>query len=105
MSFQSIINILINMQLEYKFLKGNESQLKKTLDRYKTGDLNILLVNTRNYGCGINLENTTDIIMFHKVESETEKQVIGRAQRHGRSTSLKVWYLLYENEIHSRRNI
>jgi SNF2 family DNA or RNA helicase len=100
MSFSSITNILDNMNVKYAYLKGNEAHILKLLDKYKnTNELNVLLVNSRNYGSGLNLENTTDIIMFHKVESETEKQVIGRASRIGRTCPLNVWYLLYDNEI------
>lgn len=99
MSFSSVTNILDNLQIRYAYLKGNEHHIKKTLERYKQENLSVLLVNTRNYGSGLNLENTTDIIMFHKVESETEKQVLGRAQRYGRTCPLKVHYLLYDNEI------
>jgi hypothetical protein len=99
MSFGNIIDILNDLKVKYAFLKGNESHIRKTLDRYKNEDLNVLLVNCRNYGSGLNLENTSDIVMFHKVESETEKQVIGRAARIGRQGPLNVWYLLYENEM------
>lgn len=100
MSFPVVTNILDSQNIKYAFLKGNESHIRKTIQRYKEEDLNVLLVNCRNYGSGLNLENTSDIIMFHKVESETEKQVIGRAARIGRSGPLNVWYLLYDNEIH-----
>jgi hypothetical protein len=37
--------------------------------------------------------------MFHKFDAEIEKQVIGRAQRCGRTTTLNIHYLLNENEI------
>jgi SNF2 family DNA or RNA helicase len=99
MSFSNITNILDNIGIKYAYLKGNENHVRKTIERYKTEDLNVLLVNYRNYGSGLNLENTSDIIMFHKVESEMEKQVIGRAARIGRNGSLNVWYLLYDNEL------
>jgi SNF2 family DNA or RNA helicase len=71
------------------------------MNRYKREEVNLLAINSRFYGSGLNLENTTDIIMFHKFDSEVEKQVIGRAQRMGREKALKVWYLLYDNEIHN----
>jgi SNF2 family DNA or RNA helicase len=66
---------------------------------HKPDALNMLFVNARSFGSGLNLENTTDIIMFHKLDSELEKQVIGRAQRFGRSEPLNIWYLLHENEM------
>lgn len=99
MSFQSIASVLTNNRVSYKCLKGNDAQIRKILQRYKNEDLDVLLVNARNFGTGLNLENTTDVVMFHKLNTEIEKQVIGRAQRYGRTTPLSVWYLLHENEI------
>lgn len=98
-SFSNISHVLSTLPLKVAALKGNVGQIKNVVDRYKTGDLNVLLVNAKSYGAGLNLENTQHIIMFHKFDSEIEKQIIGRAHRYGRSEALKVWYLLYENEM------
>lgn len=98
-TFMNIVPILRENNIRFDFIKGNHNQTKCTVDRYKGGQLDVLLVNTRNYGSGMNLENTTDVVMFHKFDSQSETQVIGRAQRFGRTTSLKVHYLLYQNEI------
>ena len=98
-TFDSVCNVLDKNKMTYKYLKGNESQIRTTMHSYKnTSDLSCLFINARNFGSGLNLENTTDIIMFHKLDSEIEKQVVGRAQRYGRSQSLNIWYLLHENE-------
>ncbi len=82
--------------IKYDKLKGNN--IKNTVDKYKNNDLNVLLLNSRYYGSGLNLENTTDIVLFHKLDSEIEKQVIGRAQRCGRTTPLNIWYMLHKSE-------
>lgn len=96
-TFVVIENILRELNIKYGFLKGN--CLKNTLDKYKRSkNINVLLVNSRSYGSGLNLENTTDVILFHKFDGQIENQVIGRAQRPGRTTPLNVWYLLHENE-------
>ena len=97
-SFERIISI-INNDYKYSYLKGNKYIIQKILKEYKEGDLDILLVNIHNYGSGLNLENTTDIIMFHKFDANIEEQVIGRAQRFGRENSLNIYYLLNQNEI------
>jgi SNF2 family DNA or RNA helicase len=74
--------------------------INSKIDKYKTDkEFNILLINSRYFGCGINLELTTDIILFHKFDTSLEKQVLGRAQRPGRKSPLNVWYLLNENEL------
>ena len=96
-TFQNISIILEKNNLSYDYLKG--IGINNIINKYKhTNDNNILLVNTKAYGCGLNLENTTDIIMFHKFDSQDEKQIIGRAQRPGRIAQLSLWYLLHANE-------
>lgn len=98
-SFTQIYDILRKLRIQYEHLKGNASQINATLQRYKQGSVDVLMINTRFYGSGLNLENTTDVMMFHKFDTEIEKQVIGRAHRMGRTDPLRVWYFLHENEI------
>lgn len=96
-TFQNISTILDNNGLTYDYLKG--IGINNIIEKYKYSNKhNILLVNTKAYGSGLNLENTTDIIMFHKFDSQIEKQIIGRAQRPGRTSPLSLWYLLHANE-------
>lgn len=97
--FMSILPHLQEKNMKYSLLKGNGNVVNNIIKIYKEGDLDVLLVNPNHYGCGMNLENTTDIIMFHKFDTQMEKQIIGRANRYGRTTSLNVWYLLHENEM------
>lgn len=97
-SFDNIIPILKLNGISYDYLKGNGNHINNVIESYKNGSINVLLVNTRYYGSGFNMENTSDIIMFHKFDTEIEKQVIGRAQRFGRTNNLNVWYLLHDNE-------
>lgn len=97
-SFDNIYPILQSNNISYDYLKGNGNHINNVIDKYKNGNVNVLLVNTRYYGSGFNMENTSDIIMFHKFDTEIEKQVIGRAQRFGRTSPLNIWYLLHENE-------
>ena len=100
-TFTHVTPVLDALELRYDFLKGNTSKTNKVVSDYRTTDLKILLVNARNFGCGLNLENTSDIIMFHKFDNEIEKQVVGRANRFGNNGRLKVWYLVHDNEISS----
>jgi len=95
----TIHDILTDIGRDYKMLKGTSAAVSNIIERYKNGDLNTLYINPEAYGSGLNLENTTDLIMLHKFDTGIEHQVIGRAQRYGRKTPLRVWYLLYENEM------
>jgi hypothetical protein len=46
----------------------------------------------------------SDIIIYHEMNKELETQIIGRAQRIGRTEPLNVYYLLHENEKHNVTN-
>ena len=96
-SFGRMIPYLDTCGLKYATIKGNS--VNETIRKYRSDELDALLVNSRNYGSGLNLENTTDVILFHKFENQLEQQIIGRAQRPGRTSVLNVWYLLNENEM------
>jgi hypothetical protein len=100
-SFRKITRKLTDDNIQYAFLKGNKYQIENKLQEYRTGSLQVLLINGSFYGSGLNLENTTDLVLFHKCNSEIEKQVIGRAQRLGRTCALNIWYLIHENEVNS----
>jgi hypothetical protein len=94
-----ITNILTKWNLSYARIKGSGIMIYNTVEQYKTGDVNTLLINSKYFGSGMNLENTTDIIIIHKMQSDVEMQVIGRAQRFGRVGNLRVWKLYYQNEV------
>jgi SNF2 family DNA or RNA helicase len=97
-SLTQITGITRRVNVEMSYLKGNSAQVNCIVERYKSGSIDALLINPRFYGSGLNLEMTTDVVMFHKFDTEIEAQVIGRAQRFGRRAPLNVWYLLHDNE-------
>ena len=97
--FQYIETICIDNEISYIDLdKGNIKDIDKVVYEYKFGNAKILLSNSTLFGCGMNFENSTDIIFVHKMNDSMEKQVIGRAQRMGRKNRLNIIYLQYENE-------
>ena len=79
-------------------MKGSSHHINKLISDYKNGDLDIILLNSLNFGAGFNLENTTDIVLYHKMADDIEMQAIGRGQRFGRSEALNVWKLRFEDE-------
>jgi hypothetical protein len=56
------------------------------------------MLNAQYFGAGMNLQMTTDLVIYHRFSNEMEEQIIGRAQRLGRKTPLNVYYLLHNNE-------
>lgn len=95
---EKITNILNKWELKYARIKGAGTVITELVNKYKNGNINVLLINSKYFGSGMNLENTSDIIIIHKMQSDIEMQVIGRAQRYGREGSLRVWKLYYQNE-------
>lgn len=78
---------------------GNIPAMDATLNQYKNGDVQVLMVNSSMYGCGMNLENTTDIVFLHALPESRREQVVGRAQRYGRLGKLNVWDIYHQNEL------
>ena len=97
--FQYIIEICNLNDIQYVDLdKGNIKDIDNAVNNYKYGNAKILLSDSSLFGCGMNFENSTDILFVHKMNKKMESQVIGRAQRIGRKSVLNVIYLEYENE-------
>ena len=97
-TFDNIIIKLAENNIRYAMLKGTSSHINKIIEEYKNGSLNLIFLNTQYFGSGFNLENTTDIVLYHNMTTDIENQAIGRGQRFGRTTPLNVWKLLYPDE-------
>jgi len=97
--FNDIKKLFIKYSIKYIELDdGNVDSINQSVRKYIYGNINVLLLNSNLFGCGLNLQCTTDILFLHKTESVLEKQIIGRAQRMGRVDKLNIWYLMHENE-------
>jgi hypothetical protein len=98
--FEYFKKIAERYHIEYTDLeKGNMVEIDRAVVDYKQGNAKILLCNSTLFGCGMNFENSTDIMFVHKMDTKMEEQVIGRAQRQGRKGKLHIYYLHYENEL------
>lgn len=97
--FNDMKNLLYQYNISHIELDdGNINSIYDSIHNYKYGNINVLLLNSNLFGCGLNLECTTDIVFLHKMDSDLENQIIGRAQRPGRKESLNIWYVMHENE-------
>ena len=92
-SFSVIKKFLDEKSLSYLELRGTKEKRDNVIDSYKTGTVNILLLNTIHSGAGLNLQETSDIILYHRLHEYQKIQVIGRANRIGRKIQLNVHYL------------
>jgi hypothetical protein len=98
----SMVKSIISIK-NYKYMEldgGNIKDLDTIFDSFKQDpDIKILLIDNASFGVGINIEYATDIIFFNKTEHSMKEQIIGRAQRFGRTNKLQVWELGYKNEF------
>ena len=97
-TFDNIQTKLLENNITIGKLQGTPSMINNTIKKFDEGHINVLMLNASNYGSGLNLQMATDIIIYHELNKELETQVIGRAQRLGRTTILNVYYLLNEGE-------
>jgi len=81
-------------------LKGSIRTREKTLAKFKNSDETIsLFLNSKNNGAGINLQECTDIVLYHTMSKSVTTQIIGRANRIGRKEKLFIHHLCIDNHV------
>lgn len=79
-------------------LQGNKDSIAKTLADFEKGSIRILLMNSQSSAAGLNIPSATHLILLHKMGTEEEKQILGRAYRLGRTQPLHFVKLLHNHE-------
>jgi hypothetical protein len=100
-TFTKIEKVLKLHKVKYGILKGGGGAIKNTLDDFQKGKINVIMLNAKHFGAGVNLQCATDIILYHRFSKEIEEQIIGRGQRMGRNDTLNIYYLIHDNESNS----
>lgn len=96
-----IIKHLTDAHVKFWRLQGTSAEISQTAFQFNncTTDC-VLVINSAKHCAGLNLQTATDHIFWHYIENiNVESQVIGRGQRLGRTSCLRVWYLCYDNEM------
>jgi len=93
-TFETITNLLHNNDISFIEIKGTAETRQKNIDKFKFGNIKVAFLNSNIDCSGINLTETTDIILYHKMSEETRQQIVGRANRIGRKNSLVVHHLI-----------
>lgn len=109
-TIQKIKNVLDKNNIIYDKLGGTHKEISQTVNKFTKCEKScVLIVNSIKHCSGLNLQSATDLIFAHKIlDKAIETQVIGRGQRLGRTSQLRVHYMLYENEkkiMMSRNNM
>lgn len=104
--FDDLTKLLKKYNIQFIELdNGNIDEISENVFEYNYGNIHVLLLNSNLFGCGLNLQITTDILFLHKTQHDLQTQIIGRAQRPGRKNKLAVWFLMHENEHYFNEKI
>lgn len=97
-TFYNVTQRLQDTDITHAEIKGSTSQMMKILERFRSGELRVILLNTYHAGSGIDISSATDVVIFHSMGLD-KTQAVGRAQRVGRSIPLHVHNLCYAHEM------
>lgn len=93
-------------EIKFWYLKGSNreiSNISAEFEKYKGSCA--LLINSVTHCAGRNFQMCTDLVFMHVIHDKNiESQVAGRGQRLGRTSTLNIRYLLYENEYNTLIN-
>jgi SNF2 family DNA or RNA helicase len=93
-TFYPVRKLLKANKINFVEIEGRRSFRQKSLHEFKTGNSNVIFLNSQDNSAGLNLQEATDIIIYHKMRGSTLNQIMGRANRIGRTKALKVHHLL-----------
>jgi len=97
-SFQGLREKLETHGIRCELLQGTASRVENLRKLFQKGTVRVLCMNALHVGAGINLEAATDVVLYHRMNVELERQVIGRAVRFERAADLTVTYLVHDDE-------
>ena len=92
-TFKPICNALKDGGVTYAQVTGTITARDKNIEAFKSGKIKVLFLNSINNGAGLNLQEATDIILYHSMSDTIQTQILGRANRIGRKTALTVHHL------------
>jgi hypothetical protein len=97
-SFRGLRATLEKRGIRCELLSGTAARVSRLRREFQEGKVRVLCMNARHVGAGLNLEAASHVVLFHKMNLELEKQVIGRAVRFERDAELQVVHLVHEGE-------
>lgn len=92
-TFDLIRETMRDNDIHFGEIKGSIVSREKIIQEFKENDLNVLFINSLDSGAGINLQEATDLILFHPICDSMFTQIRGRAYRIGRTLPLHIHYL------------
>lgn len=92
-SASNISSLLNKRGISNIILKGTSTrQINRSIEKFRdSNNFNVMLIASHDICAGLNLEFATHLIFYHSIRNESvTAQLVGRAQRIGRKTSLKL---------------
>jgi len=80
---------------------GSAKAIEKGANAFRSGETRVLMADSSLFGCGMDFPFVTDVLIMHDLSADMTHQVIGRAQRPGRTSRLRVFKFLHDNELHA----
>ncbi len=96
-TFELICRSILDLNdITYTTVRGAWKSRSNAIESFKYGDTQVIFLNSSYNAAGINLQEATDIILYHEMEVSTQNQIIGRANRIGRTVPLNVHHIVSE---------
>lgn len=89
-----IRNTLRYHQIPFGEVSGTLRKRENCIQNFKENTCSVLFLNSIHNGAGLDLQEATDIILYHPMMECLETQIIGRAQRIGRTSILRVHHFV-----------
>jgi SNF2 family DNA or RNA helicase len=97
-TFARLTPVFDEKGITYSSVSGTSARIQKIIRDFGEGKHQVLCLNARHFGAGLNIQSASHVILYHRMADELEKQIIGRAYRFGRTEDLNVIHLFHSNE-------
>jgi SNF2 family DNA or RNA helicase len=94
-TIEPIRNFLRNNRIKFVEIRGSVDTRTKNLEQFRTGQVNVVFLNSYNDSAGVNLQEATDLIFYHSLSDTAKSHILTRANRIGRKEELTVHSLVY----------
>jgi len=99
--FNLIKDELTKNEIKNRVLKGNSNTINSILKKFKNYKIDVLLMNMKFSGSGINLQMSDNIYVMNMIDDNTETQVIGRVNRISKVDNFEINYFFNDDEYKS----
>lgn len=92
----SLFENLENSKITYSTIYGSSNTRHKIINNFKKGTINVLFLDSVNNSAGINLQESTDLIIYHSLDDNIKRKIINRCNRINREKPLNIHNLVFE---------